>query len=144
MNHTYRTVFSRLAAGLVVAVPSFAIGAYALLRIGGVPGLLGSLPFLVIGALAVAPPLCELCAIPLSSMFWPSTHYARPQPMYSVPLAKRQRGDLEGAMAAYRAIAAEYPEEIQPYLCMLSIAINDMRNRFLCSHQGCHGTTLRA
>jgi len=70
---------------------------------GGFARLLCSLFFAGILAVVIGPPLCELLAEPIRSQY-------------------------EEAIAGYKQLAVDYPEEIQPYLALIEIAAIDLKD----------------
>lgn len=49
-------------------------------------------------------------------------------PLYSIPETKRTSGLYEEAIAGYAKIAADYPQEMRPYLEMMDIAIVELHD----------------
>jgi hypothetical protein len=83
--------------------------------------------FIVLGAVILAPPLARLLAESSGGLFYPGGR-GRKEPMYSIPEARRARGEYEEAIADLRRIAAEYPRATRPYELMLTIAIVDLKD----------------
>ncbi|OGV66096.1 MAG: hypothetical protein A2283_11300 [Lentisphaerae bacterium RIFOXYA12_FULL_48_11] len=96
--------------------------------IGGGWGVLAALPFVFVGTLVVVPSITSILAQPFSSLLYPSKHLDHTMPMYSIPQSKRAKGLYEEAIAGYEKIAVEYPDEVKPYIEMVTIAIMDLRN----------------
>lgn len=115
-------IFSGLLKRSVWAVALFSIGWYLLRQEDIAFVLIGFVP-IIVGAIIVAFPLAGLIAEPTGNLFWPSARYDRPQPAYSIPQSKRARGLYEEAMDGFEKIAEEYPQEIQPYIEMIDVAI---------------------
>jgi len=84
--------------------------------------------FIVAGAIILASPLTRLLAEPAGSLFYPVRRFDRPQPMYSIPQSKRAKGLYEEAMAGFEKIAETYPDEVQPYIHMIDIAIVNLKD----------------
>ncbi len=84
---------------------------------------------IILGAIILAFPLARLVAEPGGNLYWPGKELDRPQPMYSIPQAKRARGLFDEAMAGFQRIASEYPEEVKPYVEMIDIAVVDLRDK---------------
>lgn len=125
----YRELFREFRVRLIVGFCCFLAGIYAAaVTEGSIVGLLVALPFIGIGALVVAPAITAILAQPFSSLFYPSERFDGPQPMYSVPQAKRAKGLYEEAMTGYERIASRYPKEVKPYIEMIDIAIVNLRN----------------
>ena len=83
---------------------------------------------ILLAALIVARPIARLLAESSGSLFFPNEHFERPQPMYSVPQARRKEGRPEEAIAGFARIAEDHPEEVQPWIEMIDIAIVDLRD----------------
>ncbi len=124
-----RTLLGVVLRRLLPAAVAFALGAWSLLGAGPNVGqiLLGFLFFLA-GAIFVAGPIGQLLASPAGSLYWPRRFNNRPQPMYGIPQSRRAKGHLEEALAEYNKIAAAYPGEIRPWLDMIAIAIEDLKD----------------
>ena len=106
----------------------FAVGTGMLLGAADVAQmLLGFLLFLV-AAILVSGPLARGLAEPAGNLFWPRRYYDRPQPMYGIPQSRRAKGQLEDALIEYEKIAAAYPNEVRPWLDMVAIAIEDLKD----------------
>jgi hypothetical protein len=113
--------FNTLAWRAVFAAPFFAIG------------ILGVHPFIspffcLVGAIIIASPLAELIARPSGWLFWPGRSSDPPRPAYSSPQAKRASGLYEEAIAELEKIAQDYPDEVQPYVEAIDIAITDLED----------------
>lgn len=79
-------------------------------------------------ALIIAPALSDLFAEPAGYFYSSGKHSDRPQPAYSIYETKRAKGLYEEAIAGFEKIAAEYPEEVKPYIEMIDIAIVDLKD----------------
>jgi len=73
-------------------------------------------------------PIARFIANPLSNFFFPGARFSKPLPLYSVPETKRTSGLYEEAISGYEEIAADYPEEMRPYLEMMDIAIVELHD----------------
>lgn len=130
MKHRQRSVnrygdlFIRLFKRSILAALFFLIGFYLLHTAFFIFGFVA----FIAGAIILAFPLAELFAEPTGNLFWPSKQYDRPQPAYSIPQSKRARGLYEEAMAGFEKIAEEHPEEVQPYVEMIDIAIVNLHD----------------
>jgi len=113
---------------LIVAFGCSLVGIVVGAIIGGGWGLLAALPFIFTGAFFVAPSVTSILAQPFSSLLYPSVQLDHTLPMYSIPQSKRAKGLYEEAIAGYEKIAVEYPDEVKPYIEMVTIAIMDLRN----------------
>ena len=56
-------------------------------------------------------------------------NYDRPLPMYGAAEGKRRKGLYLEAFDDFEKIAQQYPQELTPYLAMIDIAVEDMRDR---------------
>lgn len=116
-----REKFNSLGWCAVFAAPFF------LICISGVASILS--PFFgLAGAIILATPLAGLIAEKGGNLFWPGTSPKRPPPAYSSPQAKRANGEYEEAIAELENIAKDHPEEVQPYVEAIDIAIADLEN----------------
>ena len=128
----YREILKGLAWRGVLAAGAFGGGWLILARAeggwGAVPQLLFGMAFLVTGALVIATPLARLVAEPAGNLFYPNERFRRPLPMYGIPQSLRAKGRYEEAMAGFEKLAADYPDEVQPYVEMLELAIRDLED----------------
>ncbi|MDD5678815.1 MAG: hypothetical protein PHW60_12635 [Kiritimatiellae bacterium] len=120
----YGDLFIRLLKRLIPAAACFLAGFYLL----HTAFFIFAFPLFLAGAIILAAPLATLLAEPTGNLFWPSAYYDRPQPQYSIPQSKRARGLYEEAMAGFEEIAEEYPQETQPYVEMIDLAIVDFHD----------------
>ena len=99
------------------------------LRSAGSTGyvLLGCGCFLVAGVTGVIS-LSVLFSRPFGSLFYPEETYDHPLPPYSRAEALVQRHEYVEAMKVYRALAEEYPEEVQPFVGMIEIAVRHLND----------------
>jgi hypothetical protein len=117
-----REILISLAWRALIASPLFYV------CFSGRAGALSPL-FGVAGAIIVfSSLLARLIAEPSGRLFWPGEHFDRPQPVYGIPQSKRKKGLYEEAMAGFEKIAKDYPEEVQPYIEMIDIAILDLKD----------------
>jgi hypothetical protein len=84
--------------------------------------------FGVIGAVIVAGPLARLLAYPAGWVYFPEKRFSCPPPMYSLQESKRAKGRYEEAMAGFAQIAEDYPDEVEPHIHMIDIAIVNLRD----------------
>ncbi len=124
----YGELFKEFGIRLLVALGCMVIGIFAGAVIGGVFGLLAALPFIFLGAFVVAPSMATIFAQPFSSILYPSRTLEMPEPMYGIPQSWRARGQYEEAIKGYEKIAADYPDEVKPYVEMVNIAILDLHD----------------
>lgn len=113
---------------LFLAVLALGIGGFILLRAWHIGQMLLGLAFFLLAAVIVAPGLARVVVEPLGGLFWPRYYNKSPQPIYSIPRAKRLKGLLEEAMAGYEQIAADHPDEVQPYIEMVDIALRELND----------------
>ena len=123
----YGDIFFRHLARFILAALFFWLGWYLLIH-GNIGGAFIACAVFILGAVIIAPSLAELFAEPTGNLFWPSAQYDRPQPAYSIPQSKRARGLYEEAMAGFEKIAEEYPQEVQPYVEMIDLAIVNLHD----------------
>ena len=119
-------------------LPAAAIGAFGWFLLASandgraaIPGAFFGTACLVTAAIIIAPPIARILAEPAGNLFYPSRRFDRPQPVYSTGEAKRKNGLYQEAFDHFAGIAAEFPNELKPYVEMMDIAIVDMKNRAL-------------
>lgn len=78
--------------------------------------------FLVVAAIILAQPLAELVVDSLSNLFTSSARFDRPQPIYSIPEARRAEGKYEEAMEGFESLIEKHPQEVHAYVEMIEIA----------------------
>ena len=83
---------------------------------------------IVLAGVVASLPIARFIANPLSNFFFPGARFSKPLPLYSVPETKRTSGLYEEAISGYEEIAADYPEEMRPYLEMMDIAIVELHD----------------
>lgn len=131
MNN-YRDITTSLLWRMLPTIAIGTLGWWLLATASGgwaaTPRLLFGMACLVAGATIIAPPIARLIAEPSGNMFYPSRHYDRPQPAYSIPQSKRAKGLYEEAMAGFEKIAEEHPDEVKPYIEMIDIAIVNLKD----------------
>ncbi len=116
-----KEIIISLILRILIASPLFYIG------ISGWAGFAS--PFLVLaGGIILARPFASLLAEPFGKLFWSGERFDRPQPMYGIPQSKRAKGLYEESMAGFAKIAKDYPNEVQPYIEMIDIAIINLKN----------------
>jgi hypothetical protein len=118
----YKPILWRLLWRFLIALPFFVIG------IGGL-AFIASPFFTLTGALIVGWPLAQLFAEPLGALFFPNKHYDQPQPIYSIPLARKQEGRYEEALTGFLEIAHGWPDQSQAWVEMLDVAITGLNDR---------------
>lgn len=130
-NH--QELLARLGRRALLAAPCFGAGFLLLARAddnvakGLAFGLLGCAG-LLLGAILLAPPLARLFAESTGGLFYPDQSFDRPQPMYSIPQARRVQGQYEEALAGFEQIAQEHPDRVEPYVAMIEIAIVNLHD----------------
>lgn len=96
---------------------------------GDDPGMgLIACSLIIAGAILIAPGLAGFLAEGSGSLFWPGKKFDRPLPMYSIPQSKSKKGLYEEAMTGFEKIAENYPDEVQPYIEMIDIAICNLKD----------------
>ena len=128
MNMDLRAILAAVFKRFLPGLAALALGVGVLLRAGNAAQMLLGFLFFLVAAIFVAGPIAQWLAEPMGSLFWPRTYYAKPQPMYGIPQARRAKGQLEEALAEYEKIAAAHPDEIRPWLEMIDLAVHDLQN----------------
>ena len=95
---------------------------------GGLYGIILGMCCIVMAGVVASLPIARSIANPLSKFFFPDARFSKPLPLYSIPDTKRTGGLYEEAIAGYAEIAADYPEEMRPYLEMMDIAIVELHD----------------
>ena len=126
MGHK-KDLFRGLAGRLLLASPLLGIQAWLAVTWGGFGGIAG-IPFGFAAGLIIWPSLADIVAEPFRALMYPMARFSKPVPMYSVPKAKRARGDLEGALADYERMEAEYPGDLEVYRNMLELLVLEMKS----------------
>ena len=124
----YTLILLKLALRCLLAAPFFYLGIGGKALMAGPLAALASPFFVLAGAIIVAAPLARLLAEPLGGLLFPNTRYDRPQPIYGIPLARKKEGRYEEAVAGFRAIAAEYPDEVQAWIEMIDVAVTGLED----------------
>jgi len=88
--------------------------------------LVCTLPFIVGGAIIIAPVIADFITEPFRAMFYPGERFDRPQPAYGIPQAKRARGLHEEAILEYEKIISEHPGQLKAFTEMIDIAVIDL------------------
>lgn len=131
MNN-YREICISLAKRLILAISAGGTGWWLLAtKAGGwesTPYLLFGLACIVCAAIIIAAPLARLIAEPGGNLFYPDRRFSRPQPIYSIPESKRTQGLYEEAIAGFEKIAADYPDQVKPYIDMIDISIVNLKD----------------
>jgi len=99
-----------------------------LMTSGNLFGFLPGLALIVTGAILIADPIAHAVSAPLDHFFYPNRELEKPLPPYASAEAKVKKGEYEEAMVAYQRIAAEYPEEIEPFIAMMHIAVFNLHD----------------
>ena len=94
-----------------------------------IPGL----ALLLIAVLILREPLADVFAAWFVSAIYPTDYFNKAPPAYSIPEALVKRSHYHEALAAYEKIAAEHPEEVQPYVSMIEVALIHLNDRKLAS-----------
>jgi len=128
MNPVLRQLLAILFIRLLPGVLFLAAGVQILLGAAGVMQMLLGFLFFLLAAIILAPLVAGLLSAPFGNLFWPRRTYDRPQPIYSIPRARRLKGLPEEALLDYEQIAAEHPSEVLPWIEMIDIAISDLHD----------------
>ena len=128
MNMDLRAILAIVFKRFLPALVAMALGIGVLLGAGSVLQMLLGFLFFLVAAIFVAGPIAQWLAEPMGSLFWPRKYYAKPQPMYGIPQARRAKGQLEEALAEYEIIAAAHPDEVRPWLEMIDLAVHDLKD----------------
>jgi hypothetical protein len=86
-------------------------------------GLIIGLALLLPAAILFVFPLSRILSSPWGKLLYPDAKFDRPQPLYSLAEAQARREEYETAMTTYEQIAADFPEEIRPWIGMVEIAV---------------------
>lgn len=123
-DHPLFRVFS-VVAGMVV----IALGFLSIAKSDHVLMLMVGLCLFVVGAAVLAVPVAEVVVEWFSrlfgELFFSDNQIRGPQPIYSIPEARRARGDLQGAWEALEKIAADFANEFKVYTQMMDMAVMD-------------------
>ena len=92
------------------------------------PRLLFGMACLVGAAIMIASPMARLVAESSGNLFYPGRRFDRPQPMYSIPEARRASGFYEEAISGFEKLAEAYPDEVKPYIEMIDISILNLKD----------------
>ena len=95
---------------------------------GGLLGLIIGLCCIVLAGVIAGIPLARFIANTPCNLFFPDARFSRPLPLYSIPETKRTSGLYEEAISGYAKRAADYPQEMRPYLEMMDIAIVELHD----------------
>lgn len=79
----------------------------------------------LIGCVLVAPELASWLSRPFERLLWPC-RVGKRKPSYGEPQTLVAKGEFERALAMYREIAGEFPDEVEPHIRMLTVAVQDM------------------
>ena len=74
-------------------------------------------------ALELAKGVVEVFSRLFGQLFFSDNQLHGPQPVYSIPEARRVRGNIEGAWEALEKIAEDFPNEFKVYIEMMDIAV---------------------
>lgn len=111
-----RSTGVRLLVRFLIALPFMIIG-------GGWLASFLSPFFMLLAAIIVAGPLAELLAEPAGDLLFPSNNQGSPQPIYGIPLARKQEGRYEEALHGFLDIALGWPEQTQAWIEMIDLAV---------------------
>ncbi len=126
-----RKALTSLAIRVLIALPFWIGGLYGAFFAAGGFGDLGrlivSMMLMLLGCIIVASPIAHILAEPFGSLFYP-TEEVEAAAVYSAAQAKLHQGDIEGALAEYARVAAEFPEEIRPHLETIRIIVFELED----------------
>jgi tetratricopeptide (TPR) repeat protein len=126
MNVLLKDLLLSLLWRLLPAIALILLGTSILLAEGPTGAFIGFGCYLA-AAMVLAFPLANLLAAAWDRFIWSKTYYDKPQPMYGIPQSRRAKGLPEEALAEYEKILATHPDEVRPWLDMLTIAIEDLK-----------------
>jgi len=118
----------RLLIALLFAMAGGFILWFALTR-GIVLLAMPGLALLLIAVFIMVGPIAEAFAALFGFSIYPTDYFNKAPPAYSIPEALIKRKHYHEALAAYEKIAAEYPEEVQPYVGMIEVALIHLDDR---------------
>ncbi len=127
MNLELKALLFSLFWRLLPTAILFLVGTSVLLAAGPAGAFIG-FGFYLLAAILLTFPLATLLANAWNNLIWSGSYYDRPQPMYGIPQSRRAKGQLEDALIEYEKIAAAYPNEVRPWLDMVAIAIEDLKD----------------
>lgn len=94
--------------------------------VAGVSRLLAAMLCFILAALIFAPQLLGFVAELTGGVLSGSGFGGKCRPFYRLAADKRARGRFDEAMVELEKIVDEYPQEVNAYLEMLAIAMNDL------------------
>jgi len=83
---------------------------------------------ILLASIIVARPLAQFVCYKVGTLFFSDARFDRPQPIYSIPEARRREGRYEEAIDGFERIAAEDPQQARAYAAMIDIAIVDLKD----------------
>lgn len=83
---------------------------------------------ILLASILVAPPFARFICYKIGTMFFSDDRFDKPQPIYSIPEARRREGNYEEAIAGFEKIAAEDPQEVRAYIGMIDVAIVELKD----------------
>jgi len=120
----------RIILALVLSCPFIFFGSIMLEggHIGAIFGTLFICAGIIIISIFMSFPAARRIAEPWGGIFFPAERFKQTKPMYSIPESRIANGMYEEAMAEYEKIILEYPSEMKPYLDMMTVAMDYLRD----------------
>ena len=118
----FSLIWRVLLAGMLLM-----LGTAIFLASGPAGALVGFCLYLA-ASILLAIPIASMIASAFDRFLWSKSYYDKPQPMYGIPQSRRACKRPEEAIAEYEKILAQFPLETLPWLEMVAIAIEDLRD----------------
>ena len=136
MSSGSESFFRRLGVRVLIAGPFFvASGVLMVLGASGRGGMMGvyvlfclGVAALIVGAIIVIPVITGAIGSSVASSLFLPEREIEPAPRYSMAQAMIQRGEFEGALARFREIADEFPQEVRTYVEMIDVALSRLKD----------------
>ena len=121
---------ARIILALVLSCPFIFFGSIMLEggHIGAAFGSLFICAGIIIISIFMSFPAARRIAEPWGQLFFPTEGFKEAKPMYSIPESKIAKGLFEEAIIEYQKIATQYPAETKPYLEMISVASDHLKD----------------
>jgi len=91
--------------------------------------VVAGLPFMVAGAMLVAPEAGGFLARPFGNLFYPEQYADAPPPICGPAESLARRGRFEEALDACEQVLAEYPDTYRLWELMIEVLLRDLRDR---------------
>ncbi len=115
-----------------LAAVSLAISARLMVVALGIPSLsaagslIMSVAAFLLSVLLIVPEtafrLAELCSRPITNLIFPSERFDKPPLSYQIARRYRTMQRLEEALAEYKEIIKDYPDELEAYVELIEVA----------------------